>query len=93
MNATARATLREHLRCQHERRRSYRAICEQDYGGAFSHTVLQRIVVEDVFPKDRAILKALGLLERKKMDEHTKRVRREINRMARATKEALKVTG
>ncbi len=62
MDIAARDALREHLCRQHADGRSWRVQCREDYGSAFSHTVLQKIAVLGVYPKDREILKALGLV-------------------------------
>jgi hypothetical protein len=70
--------------------KSYRKIAVEDFPGVKAGT-LNRIAKEEGrwIPKDRRILKALGLLAPQQVDEHTKRVRRLTNRMARETRKAL----
>lgn len=74
----------------HAEVRSYRKIAERYPGVTFQ--TIGRIAKSGGawIPKDRKVLRALGLIEpRKKADEHTKRIRREINYMVRETKKAV----
>jgi hypothetical protein len=70
--------------------KSYRKIAAEDFPGVKAGT-LNRIAKGDGrwMPKDREILRALGLIVPQQADEHTKRIRRLTNRMARETRKAL----
>ena len=70
-------------------RRSLRQIVKEDYDCQFSHAVLGRIIREGVFPKDRRILKLLGVVKTRQVSEVDKAIRR----MAAETRKALKVMG
>ena len=88
--------LAKRLLDENRRGRSWRCIAREDYGNKINFATLNRIAIHagEWVPHDKKILQMLGLaIERKKADEHTKAVRRKINRMARETRKALKVEG
>lgn len=63
---------------------SWRQVAEEFFLGVKFGT-LQRIAGGDYLPKDRKILRALGLVERRKMTDTEKR----IAKMARETRKAV----
>jgi len=87
----ARRALADCINARHEAGCSYRRIAASYPGVTFQ--TLNRIALSDGewIPKDRHVLAALGLITRKRADEHTKRIRREVNKMARETQKAMEV--
>lgn len=76
--------LRDHLIAEHNSGRSWRVIAREEFPGV-THSVLQRIAKDGYFPKDRKILRALGLVVSRKRTEVEKR----IASMARETNDAV----
>ena len=85
MNAGKLSAFRAHLRESYGELRSWRKVAA-GYPGV-NHETLRRIARTDYLPKDRRILRALGLVTRGPRTEIQKR----ISKMVRATRKALLV--
>lgn len=83
-DTSAAETLAKRLLEQNRSGRSWRKIAREDYGGRVNFATLNRIAIHGGkwLPKDKKILDTLGLLVHKRADEHTKRIRRHVRKMA-----------
>jgi hypothetical protein len=87
MNASKVRALRARLRDLYDDLHSWRKVREH-YPGV-NHETLRRIALTDYLPKERKILVALGLIEKKQTTAHERRVGRKVARMAKETREEI----
>ena len=78
----------QELKCRNQNGESWEAIAES-FGPLIKRGTIWRIAHEDYFPKDRAILQALGLIQVRQKTEHELRIEKIKNKMVNQTKRAV----
>jgi hypothetical protein len=83
-SAAAVLALIDELKAKLAAGRSYRQICREDYGGQFSHSVLNNLVLKGIVPADRRIRQALGLIRVDEATAYARQFKRTFTKLLKA---------